>query len=151
MNVSHRPTLDTKSVCEHYSERDGVSITYVCTTEQCRHSPLYDIFYRGTPHPEFGNRYFGLYKGSVASVSPDHSNVLMIGNADWVEGLDFCMIYHDGQWHYSQYTHDFHVVGTYAIDGGRSYGRVLGSTEGMPKSCYAGVKDGKFYITSDFV
>jgi len=38
-----------------------------------------------------------------------------------------------------------------ALDGGRSYGRVLGSTEGMPRSCYASVKDGKFYVTFDFV
>jgi len=142
MNVSHRPTLDVDSVCEHYSKKDGVPIKYVCTTEQSRSKPLVDIFYRETPHPEFDNNYFGLYQGLDG---------LMICNADWVEDLDFCMIYHDGQWHYSQYTHDFHVVGPYAIDGGRCYGRILGSTEGMPKSCYAGVKDGKFYVTSDFV
>jgi len=142
VKIKHRPTLDVDSVCEHYSQKDGVPITYVCTTEQNRHSPLYDIFYREIPHPEFGNKYFGLYQGLDG---------LMICNADWVEDLEFCMIYQDGQWHYSRYTHDFHVVGPYAIDGGRSYGRVLGSTEGMPKSCYASVKDGKFYVTSDFV
>jgi hypothetical protein len=142
MNVAHRPILIADSICKHYSEKDGVPITYVCTTEQSYGKPLVDIFYRETPHPKFGNRYFYVYHVG---------ETVYICNADWVESLDFCMIEHEGWWHYSQHTHDFHVVGPYAIDGGRSYGRILGSIRGMPRSCYASVRDGKFYVTSDFV
>jgi len=136
MNIAHRPVLLANSICKHYSKKDGVPITYVCTTEQSRGKPLVDIFYRETPHPEFGNRYFGIYHvGETAYIC----------NADWVEDLDFCMIDYNGQWHYSQWVHDFNKVGPYAIDGGREYSRVLGGPDGMPKSCYMWVRDGEFY------
>jgi hypothetical protein len=32
MNIHHRPILDTKRVCELYSAKDGVPVTYVCTS-----------------------------------------------------------------------------------------------------------------------
>jgi hypothetical protein len=136
MNINHRPQFDTKAVCEHYSVKDGVPIKYVCTTETDRCLDLYDVFYRDTPHPVFGNRYFGLTNSLHFGV--------MIGNADWIESLDFTMIEHEGQWHYSQYTHDFHAVGPYYIDGGRAYDRVVGSSEGMPESKVFIVRYGEF-------
>ena len=38
-----------------------VPISYVCTSAVTEHAAnAYDIFYRETPHPEFGNFYFGV-------------------------------------------------------------------------------------------
>jgi len=137
VNIAHRPVLIVDEICEHYSKKDGVPIKYVCTTEHKRYSALlWDIFYRSTPHPTFGNKYFGL------TVRPDGQ--VYIQDCGWVEELEFCMIEHEDWWHYSQYTHDFHQVGPYAIDGGREYGRILGGSDGMPESCYMRVKDGEF-------
>jgi hypothetical protein len=139
MNINHRPQFPVEHICEHYSVKDGVPVKYVCTTETDRYSDLYDIFYRDTPHPKFGNRYFGIYCPQDRIIAP-----IIITNADWVESLDFTMIEHEGQWHYSQYTHDFHAVGPYYIDGGRSCGRIVGSSEGMPESKVFIVRDGEF-------
>lgn len=135
--VSHRPQFDTVKTEVFYSEKDGVPVKYVCTTERDRFSPVYDIFYREKPHPEFGNHYFGLSR-AITSV--------IITNDDWVEGLDFCMIYVDGQYHYSRYTHDYFSVGDYFIDGGRSYGRYGGPE--MPQVFELKIKDGEFYEPS---
>jgi hypothetical protein len=60
--VMHNPLIDTDKVCKHYSEKDGVPIKYVCTSALGDEAQAMDIFYRDTPHPEFGNRYIGLYR-----------------------------------------------------------------------------------------
>ena len=114
MNIKHHPKLNTDKVCKLYSEKDGVPISYVCTTALSDGIMAVDVFYRATPHPEFGNRYFGLYK--------DWQGYLMITNADKIESLEFGMIQDKaGEWHYSQHRHDYVEVDGKTIDGGRAY------------------------------
>ena len=124
MNINHRPMFDIEKVCKHYSEKDGVPVTYVCTTALGYEAQAMDVFYRETPHPEFGNRYFGLYKSYNYNSA---EGVLMITNADKVEDLTFEMIKVNDQWHYSQHRHDFHSVGDVSIDGGRAYIKLVGN------------------------
>ena len=114
MNIQHDPKFDTEKVIKIYEEKDGVDIRYVCTTDIIASDVPVDIFYRSTPHPQFGNRYFGLYHDHVRG----HT---MITNADAVESLEFGMIKVDGKYYYSQSHHDYKVVGDKMIDGGRQY------------------------------
>ena len=109
--------FDKQKIIEHYEEKDGVDITYVCTTDLRASDVPVDVFYRSTPHPDFGNRYFGLYH--------DHyRGHTMITNADVVEELEFGMIEVGGKYYYSQSHHDYKsfVDGEF-IDGGRQYVR----------------------------
>ena len=122
MNIHHRPIFDTERACELYSEKDGVPVTYICTTALGDETQGMDIFYRETPHPDFGNRYLGLYWTTTWGGAEQ----VMITNADIVEDLTFDMIEVDGQWHYSQHRHDFYSVGGTSIDGGRAYIRLVG-------------------------
>ena len=115
INIQHDPLFDTAKVEAHYTERDGVEVKYVCTTDLKASDVPVDVFYRPTPHPEFGNRYFGLYHDHVRG----H---LMITNADYVESLEFGMIEQDGKYYYSQSHHDYKVLDNgKMIDGGRAY------------------------------
>ena len=68
MNIKHDPIMNIKKAEEHYSEQDGVPVQYVCTTDLQRSDSPFDIFFRDTPHPEFGNRYFGLQYNHTLSV-----------------------------------------------------------------------------------
>lgn len=121
MNIQHDPMFDEKKVEQLYSEKDGVPVKYVCTSAvHLGDAYAADIFYRETPHPEFGNRYFGLYKSPI-------TNNLMITNADNIENLDFEMVEVNDQLHYSQHRHDFRSVGDVSIDGGRAYLRLVGN------------------------
>jgi hypothetical protein len=117
MNIQHNPILDVQKVAELYSEKDGVPVKYLCTSSASRSgASASDIFYRDTPHPEFGNRYFGLYVNREGN--------LMITNADKIEDLEFDMVEVNGELHYSQHRHDYRSVGNgVAIDGGREYFR----------------------------
>lgn len=142
MNIVHEPFFKTEEVLKHYEEKDGVSIKYVCTTALKNDTIPVDVFYRDTPHPEFGNRYFGLY------VTPFDGRV-MICDADYIEELEFGLAKDkDGALHYSQHRHDYHPFQTQigdevidcAIDGGRAYVRMLGSAT---YDTYI-VKDGEF-------
>ena len=135
MNIQHEPLFDTAKVEAHYTEKDGVEVRYVCTTDLNASDVPVDVYYRETPHPEFGNHYFGLYYDRVR----DH---MMITNADIVESLEFGMIDVDGKYYYSQSHHDYKVVGDKMIDGGRAYIRSNGYTVAMH------IKDGKFYINN---
>src|SRR6056300_990479 len=132
MNIQHEPLFDTAKVEAHYSEKDGVEVTYVCTTDLKASDVPVDVFYRETPHPQFGNRYFGLYHDHVRG----H---LMITNADIVESLEFGMIEADGKYYYSQSHHDYKVVEGKMIDGGRAYIRSSGGATVMR------ITNGKFY------
>jgi hypothetical protein len=133
MNIKHEPQFDTEKIAEHYSNKDGVPVKYVCTSALGSEEFAMDIFYRDTPHPEFGNRYFGLF------LSPRSGN-LMITNADRIEGVEFGMIQDDaGNLHYSAHRHDYKVVDGKMIDGGRAYVKTNTRTVSMR------LKNGEFY------
>jgi hypothetical protein len=140
MNINHEPMFDTAKVEQIYSEKDGVDVKYVCTTDLRASDVPVDVFYRATPHPEFGNRYFGLYYDNARG----HT---LITNADVVEELEFGMICHEGKYYYSQSHHDYRAVGEQFIDGGRAYIRSSGSAITMR------IVDGKFVAkdVEDFV
>jgi len=132
MTIKHNPVFDIDKVKEHYTEKDGVPVQYVCTTDLALSDAPADVFYRETPHQEFGNRYFGLYA--------DREGRVMITNADGVEELEFGMVVNDeGDWEYSQSRHDYkHFNNGSMIDGGRAYIRSNGH-----HVVYT-VKDGEF-------
>jgi hypothetical protein len=141
MKIKHAPLLDTKKVEELYSEKDGVPISYVCTTDlNASDNPL-DIFYRETPHPEFGNRYFGLYYSTETRLI--RKRHMMITNADTIESFDFGMIQDaEGEWWYSQSHHDCLMIDGKMIDGGRVY--VRGNGIEIFK-----IRDGKFVTLAE--
>jgi hypothetical protein len=117
--IKHFPITNIEFVTDHYSKKDGVDIKYVCTTDLHHSDVPVDIFYRETPHPEFGNKYFGLYISSEG---------LIISNADKVENFIFGMVEDDDDnLQYSQYRHDYKSFDNgNMIDGGRSYNRYSG-------------------------
>ncbi len=132
MNIQHDPLFDTAKVEELYGRKDGCEIRYVCTSDLNASDVPCDIFYRAEPHPDFGNRYFGLYRDSVR-------DNLMITSADIVESFEFGMIEVDGKYYYSQSHHDYKIVEGKMIDGGRAYIKSSGGTTVMR------ITDGKFY------
>ena len=132
MKINHRPIYETARVEKFYSDKDGVPVKYVCTSALSDEARAMDIFYRETPHPEFGNRYFGLYYDTIR----DHT---MITNADKVESLEFGMIEVDGKYYYSQSHHDYKRIGNKMIDGGRVYIRSSGCDVVLR------IIDGKFF------
>jgi len=111
--IAHRPLFDTARVEKLYSEKDGVEVKYVCTSALGNEAQAMDIFYRATPHPDFGNRYFGLYRNQHFA----SDGTIMITNADKIEDAEFGMKEHDGEWHYSQHRHDFYTIGDVSLDG----------------------------------
>ena len=132
MDIKHANLFDKDKVIEHYSKKDGVDIKYVCTTDLRASDVPVDVFYRETPHPEFGNRYFGLFNDPLRG----H---LMITNADIVETFEFGMIKDkDGYWWYSQSHHDCLFIDGKMIDGGRQYIRHTG------EAVVFEIKDGEF-------
>jgi len=122
--IKHFPLTKTDKVIEYYSAKDGVPIAYVCTTDFRRSDAPVDIFYRETPHPEFGNKYFGF---GYNYDSGDY----VIFNADKVEDFTFGMVEDDGgDLQYSQYHHDYKSFNNgNMIDGGREYIRSSGNTK----------------------
>lgn len=136
MNIQHNPLFNTERVEELYTKKDGVEVKYVCTTDLKASDRPMDIFYRATPHPEFGNKYFGLFRNP----GPASDGTIMITDADVVESLEFGMIKDNGKYYYSQSHHDYKVIGEQMIDGGRQYIKSSGGAVTMR------VKNGKFYI-----
>ena len=142
MKINHSPIFDEKAAVKLYSKKDGVDVTYICTSALNEHAAVAgDIFYRETPHPEYGNRYFALYQQPF-------DGKIMISNADNIETLKFNMFYskaHD-MWYYSQHRHDFRLVpgAGINIDGGRSYTKIIGDIRGDYQSKIMIVKDGEF-------
>ena len=135
MNIQHYPLFDIAKVEKLYTEKDGVEVKYVCTTAIQEHAEFAaDVFYRATPHPQFGNRYFAIYRNPYA----DNASI-MITNADQVENFEFGMIEDaDGKYYYSQHRHDYKVIDSKMIDGGRSYVRSSGKVDVFK------IQDGKF-------
>ena len=120
MDIKHPTIIDKDKVIEIYEAKDGVPIKYVCTTDLSRSDVPTDIFYRDSPHPEFGNRYFGLYHHPI-------DRHLLITNADMVEDFEFGMIKDsDNNWYYSSSHHDCIFIEDKMIDGGRKYIRSTG-------------------------
>ena len=117
MNIKHYPITNIKKVEELYSEKDGVPVKHVCTTEFG--DSIVDVFYRDTPHPKFGNRYFAVLF---------RDNVPYIANADEVEKLTFGLVQNDnGDMEYSRSRHDYkQFKNGNMIDGGRDYIRSSG-------------------------
>jgi len=140
MNIHHRPIYETARVEKFYSDKDGVPVKYVCTSALDDEARAMDIFYRETPHPEFGNRYFGLYSRSTGP--KEEQRQLLITNADRIEDVEFGMKEHNGEWHYSQHRHDFYTIGDVSLDGGRAYFRCVGDVRTPTK--FLKVKDGEF-------
>jgi len=138
MEFNHRPLYDTETIAKHYSEKDGVDVTYVCTTALDNSSFAMDIFYRETPHPEFGNRYFGIYTSPLTGDT-------MITNADRVEDYEFTCGRSDRKLVYSPHRHRMVAVDGGFIDGGRAYDRVVGE----PELFTARVKDGIMDVTDN--
>jgi hypothetical protein len=125
MDIKHPTIIDKDKVIEIYEAKDGVPIKYVCTTDLSRSDVPTDIFYRDSPHPEFGNRYFGLYYSTDTRLIQKRH--LMITNADMVEGFEFGMIKDsDNNWYYSSSHHDCIFIEDKMIDGGRQYIRSTG-------------------------
>lgn len=119
--IKHYPITNTKKVEELYSEKDGIQVSHVCTTE-FGNGHICDVFYRGTPHPEFGNRYFAIFfKGDEP----------YIANADQVENLTFGTVENDeGDFEYSRSRHDYKSFKNgNMIDGGRDYIRSSGQVK----------------------
>lgn len=138
MNIKHSPITDIYAVEQFYSNKDGVDVKYVCTSALGSEAQAMDIFYRETPHPEFGNRYFGLYR---------KGENLMITNADKIEGAEFGMVEGPKGWEYSQHRHDYRQVGNCAVDGGRAYFKRVGDMS-MPAK-YMKLVDGEFVEMTD--
>ena len=114
MDINHRPLFKTDQTVKELSRKEGVAIKYVATTELLNTGYPVDVFYRSTPHPKFGNWYFGLYFNYMA-------DSVMICDADCIEDLTFAMIQDENHaWHYSRFNHDFVSVGEDFIDGGRT-------------------------------
>lgn len=136
MNIKHHPNFNTEEVCKKYGDKDGVGVQYVCTTDLQASDVPVDVFYRETPHPDFGNFYFGLYYDNFR-------DCVMICNADMVETFEFGMVKNDaGELEYSQSHHDYkQFENGNMIDGGRVYIRSSNGASVMR------VKDGKFYAT----
>ena len=114
--IKHFPITNTDKVCYIYSAKDGEPINYVCTTDFKTSDRPVDIFYRNTPHPTFGNRYFG-----IGINHEDGSYVIF--NADRVEDFTFGLIEDDdGNLQYSQSNYDYKSFDNgNMIDGGREY------------------------------
>lgn len=120
-NIKHYPITNTSKVEQLYSEKDGVPVKHVCTTE-FNDGIIADIFYRPTPHPEFKNRYFAILFRDDAPY---------IANADEVENLTFGLVENDdGDLEYSRSRHDYKSFKNgNMIDGGRDYIRSSGKVK----------------------
>jgi len=116
-NIKHYPITDISKVEKLYSEKDGVMVKHVCTTEFSE--AIADVFYRETPHPEFGNRYFAILF---------RYDKPYIANADRIEDFTFGMVENDdGDLEYSRSRHDYkEFKNGNVIDGGRDYIRSNG-------------------------
>jgi len=136
MQIIHTPIFDPDKIAKHYSEKDGVEVKYVCTSALGGQEFATDVFFRETPHPQFGNRYFAIYRNMYAAGAE-----IMITNADKIEDLEFAMIEDsEGNLHYSAHRHDYKVIDNgKMIDGGRAYTRTNQGTDAL----YT-IKDGEF-------
>ena len=132
--INHHPYFNTEYIENVYTEKDGVPVRYVCTSALGGEEFAGDIFYRETPHPDFGNRYFQIYI--------NQHDYMMLRSADKIEELEFDMVEGNNGWEYSQHRHHYLQVGSIAIDGGRAYTRLVGDANRPIKTFK--VKNGAF-------
>ena len=118
MNIKHYPITNIQKVEQLYSEKDGVPVKHVCSTE-FSDGIIADVFYRATSHPKFGNKYFAILF---------RDDKPYIANADRVEDLTFGMVENDdGDLEYSRSRHDYKSFKNgNMVDGGRDYIRSNG-------------------------
>ena len=135
--IKHESLFSTSKLEQLYTEKDGVPVKYVCTSALGPQTFAADIFYRETPHPEFGNHYFGVYSNQYAGGA-----MIMIANADKIEDLEFGMVKDsDGNLHYSSHRHDYKVTDAgNMIDGGRAYIKRSGDVTIFE------IRNGEFYV-----
>ena len=122
--IKHFPILNTDSIAKFYSDKDEVPVKYVCTTDYNTSDRPVDIFYRNTPHPKFGNRYFG--------IAPNYGDgSYSIFSADAIERFTFGIVEDDdGDLQYSKSNHDYKSFDNgNMIDGGRNYIRHSGNVK----------------------
>lgn len=119
--IKHNSYFVVDQVVQHFKKRDSVSIIYVCTTALGNGTDAYDVFYRSTPHPQFGNHYFGV-RPALGEGS------MFICDDDVVEGMQLaCVEDINGALHYSAHRHDcVKLDNGNMIDGGRAYTRATG-------------------------
>lgn len=115
--IKHYPITNIAQAEKLYSEKDKVKVKHVCTTEFA--DIIADVFYRETPHPKFGNKYFAIFF---------RDDMPYIANADRIEDLTFGMVENDdGYLEYSRSRHDYKSFKNgNMIDGGRNYVRSSG-------------------------
>ena len=120
MIIKHYPITNIEKVEKLYSEKDGVPVKHVCSTEF--RDVVADIFYRETPHPEFGNKYFAILF---------RDDQPYIANADQIENFTFGMVENDdGKLEYSRSSQDYKSFKNgNMIDGGRDYIRSSGDVK----------------------
>ncbi len=99
------------------------------------------VFFRPEPHPEFGNRYFGLFQHRPV-LDPDCPSIPMICNADRVEEMKITAVLTPEGIVYSTHRHDYRTVDGGAIDGGIDAANRNGTIT-MPIIDVV-VRDGKF-------
>lgn len=131
--IQHNPISNVEAIANYYSALDDTPVKYICTTElpKVDNRPV-DIFYRDTPHPEFGNHYFGILF---------NDNKMFITNADDIEFLTFDMMVLPEGTFYSRYRHDYLAIGDFFIDGGQAYTRT-----NCPDIVNYRIYDGEFII-----
>ena len=132
---NHQSLFKPEPIEKHFTEQDGVPVKYVCTTALGKHDAIaWDVFYRDTPHPEFGNYYFGIRVNELGET--------VIANADTVRDFVFTCGYDSfDNLVYSRHRHDMVYVKGGAIDGGRSYTKITDN----PSLKTAAVKCGEMF------
>lgn len=138
--IHHRPILNVDKIAAFYTKKDGADVRYVCTSAMGGGTTAVDIFFRETPHPDFGNRYFMVFNSPAFGT-------LMIGNADAIEKDAFTMVLGDDGWEYSQHRHDYYTPegAGITIDGGRAYFRCVGDMRNA-MLCEFKIVDGTFEV-----
>lgn len=110
MKIIHNPVNpNCLDIAKRYSEKENTKINYVLTSDIHYSDHPFDIFYRENPHPEFGNRYFGISQSYITNADKAE---------DWVIGMIRDSKYN---YYYSRSHHDCISIPGAMIDGGREY------------------------------
>jgi hypothetical protein len=95
-NIIHHPVFETKLISDYYTEKDGVVVLYVCTTELGPDNIPVDIFYRRKKAKGIESRYFGLFYS-------DQGEAMILEDAARITELEIPMVKDDdGNYRYSR-------------------------------------------------